>query len=275
MLADLFGRAGSGHAARSRRQLEEGRRRSARARRPTPAGTSPRSAGPPGRRVAPAGARRCPARRSRSRTRAARGEPKRRSRAAQLPQSTASPFEHGQQQLATKSSLDIASSTGLDHVWYCDACCLGQSVLGLLVESVAVVDDPDRPDRLVRRPGSRRPTAPSLVDLGQAAREDSPQGRAVCAHHARCRQHLAIERTHPRESGTWRPRIEPTTGSVDRLVAERRIGEYAACRILDRDRAADHPATAFASAKRSPIGTPAIPAAAPVTVAKRLGRAGA
>ena len=152
-----------------------------------------------------------------------------------------SPFEHGQQQLGTKSSLDIASSTGLDHVWHGDACCLGQSVLGLLVESVAVVDDPDRSDRLVRRPDRDGRPRLHIVDLGQAAREDPPQGRAVCAHHTRSRQHLAIERTHAPRIGNLAAENRAATGSVDRLVAERRIGEYAPCWILDRDGATDDP----------------------------------
>ena len=82
-----------------------------------------------------------------------------------------SPFEHGQQQLGTKSSLDIARSTGLNHVRHRDACCLGQSVLGLLVEPVAVVDDPDRSDRLVRRPDrDGRPRLHSSISARPPAR---------------------------------------------------------------------------------------------------------
>ena len=152
-----------------------------------------------------------------------------------------SPFEHGQQHLGTQSPLDIARSTRLDHVWNGDARRLGQGVLGLLVEPVAVVDRP----RSTRSSGSRRgcDRRPRLhvVDLGRPAREDPSQGRPVCAHHAGRRQHLAIERPHARRIGNLTTENRPAACSVDRLVAERRVGEHAARRILDRDGAADDP----------------------------------
>ena len=74
----------------------------------------------------------------------------------------------------------------------------------------------------------------------------------------------------PRESGTWRPRIEPRRAAS---IGWSPSVEYASTRRAGSSIVTappTTPATAFASAKRSPSGTPAIPAAAPVTVVKRL-----
>ena len=172
----------------------------------------------------------------------------------------AAPLEHRQQHLGAHAPLDVTCRARLDHVRYRDARRLGERVLRLVVEALVVVDDPDRADPVRARADRDRGARLDVVDLRRPALEHPAQRRAVRRHHAGRREHPAVQRAHAGRVGNLPPEDRAAARrrrSAGRRGSSRRAPGGLGSSIVTAP--PTMPAIAFARAKRSPSGTPAIP----------------
>ena len=147
-------------------------------------------------------------------------------------------------------------------MWCRDPRRLRQGMQCLFAERSDRVVDPDRPNHPAASADRHRRARIELLDLFEPAFENLDQRVSVGAHHAVRLEHAAVQLPHPRRVGNLPAEDRATARGVDRLVAERREGENAARRILDRHRSSHHPGNRVRECEQIPDRHAGDPAAA-------------